>query len=597
MAQIPTVVAPTLTPPPEMNPTIAGNPGKAIAGAADEFASVADYGMQVADHIKKAQDEGTLLDASNKIDADIQHAKSELNAWTDFKHADELKQQTSDALREKYAEQYANRPDLWRHIEGYLGRELNTYGARVDVKSAQLTEEFNQATLTTSQRNTVNRAALAPTLNEKEFEWAQQDGNTDLMVRNGSISPMDGEKAKMLMRSQTIEAEVRNAANPMNRPEVMDAEMKMLNQYDGKSYVDPDKLAEMKDYLARQHEEAVTRWKEKDAHTIGGQLITNALSDATIVDTATGQKDFLKAAKNVADSDAPIEAKKFAQEYLEQQDGLQKRMTAENNKKIYDQESPRVTDLKQPLISSEVKNRALLPHTDPKWIPDEVKSQLLREIHQQEVYNREKNTTERMAMRQEASLDSADLLRSITSGHGYLQSEAELYQGEYAKLSKTDRKIAWSMMNIQGAKEYREAIDMMKNEYSVYPLTKEGAQKLSDDMGKLRQTVDEGKLVGPQIMEAAMQMVKPQKEAAQTSMVKTLLDGVMHWGIDPSDRQLKPTKMFDQSKPIAERNSMTGESTPRGKVTVQLPGEKPGQIPSSSLDKFKKDHPDAVVTQ
>jgi len=63
MPEIPQAVAPTLTPPPEMNPRIAGEPGRTMANAAEQMGSVADMGFQVAQKIKKAQDEGILLGA------------------------------------------------------------------------------------------------------------------------------------------------------------------------------------------------------------------------------------------------------------------------------------------------------------------------------------------------------------------------------------------------------------------------------------------------------------------------------------------------------------------------------------------------------
>src|SRR5277367_1568303 len=98
MPAIPTVTAPNLTSPPEMNPGIAGAPGRAMAGAADQLGQAADIGLAATERVKKAQDDGILMGAENSINADREHAESGLANWTDYTKADELKQQTADAL-------------------------------------------------------------------------------------------------------------------------------------------------------------------------------------------------------------------------------------------------------------------------------------------------------------------------------------------------------------------------------------------------------------------------------------------------------------------------------------------------------------------
>jgi hypothetical protein len=54
--EIPQAVAPTLTPPPEMNPRIAGEPGAAMANAAEQMGSVAEMGFHVAQKMQEAQE-------------------------------------------------------------------------------------------------------------------------------------------------------------------------------------------------------------------------------------------------------------------------------------------------------------------------------------------------------------------------------------------------------------------------------------------------------------------------------------------------------------------------------------------------------------
>ena len=46
-----------------------------------------------------------------------------------------------------------------------------------------------------------------------------------------------------------------------------------------------------------------------------------------------------------------------------------------------------------------------------------------------------------------------------------------------------------------------------------------------------------------------------------------------------------------------ELSQSSKQGAPSGMVTVQIPGSPPGQIPQAALDKFRKDHPNAQVTQ
>jgi len=512
-----------------MNPRAAGQVGEAISGAADQLGSAADYAMSVADRIKKAQDEGILLDATNKIDADIQTADKGLNTWTDYTNADQLKQQTADTLREKYAEQYGNRPELWRHIEGYLGKELNGYGARVDVKSAHLTEQFNQAALTVSNRNVVDRAAVAPTVDEMEYELAIGDGNINLMVQNGSISPVEGEKAKTLSRSQTIETRVRNAANPLNSPEVMQSEMDKLKQMEGKGYVEPEKLAEYQRYLGEALKVAKNHSSEVDVSQKGDAWMAKALNDPTIKDPETGNPDFLKVSQK-ADDDPDLKTKdrKYIRDEMEQRDGVQKRVIAERDAKSWNDIESQIYDPQKPLTSAEVKRRALLSPAEQGWIPPDVEKKALTTIAQVQRQNRVDNAPDRMFLRQQEAQKSAVIMNTLLGG-GYLTDKSELSKYVMQGLSKSDADLVWSLKNAANSKDYNDAITMMNNS-SLYQNDDAGNRHKADDLEKLRKTVEENKLTGPQILEAATQIMKPKVEAQKQKQIGNLLDNLFNSG-------------------------------------------------------------------
>jgi len=525
MPEIPQAVAPTLTPPPEMNPRIAGEPGRTMANAAEQMGSVADMGFQVAQKIKKAQDEGILLGAENQIGADIEKAQSGLANWTDYTHADQLKQDTATALQEKYAEQYGNRPDLWRHIEPYLVRQTNKFNGLIDKKSAQLTADYNEAQLFDSQLHTENEAATEPTIDGKERIWAIQDAKTDVMVKNGSIRAEKGEQAKKLLRSRTIATEVDHAANPMNAPEIMEAEMARLKEYEDKGYVDPDALERMQDQLATSYERALSRSDRIDVSKIGDAVISSDAKDPTLKDQSTGEIDYLQAAKRVDENpDLSTNVKKYVREEYEQRDVLQKRIVAERNQKIFNSLDDRIgnTDAKGgALTPSEVKQRRELHPSDPKWIPQEVADHSLKVMKQDAKEARATNMQERALARQQAAEDSYELVARLGSQPGYLT------RNDIPDLMKSNPKMKYSdalhvveMRSAQSDPNFQSAMKIFED------AANQGAMTLSDvgeaNIAMLKRA-KEG-VTGTDLLKFASETVRPHVEKD----IKNRLDQIVY---------------------------------------------------------------------
>ena len=593
MPEIPQAVAPTLTPPPEMNPRIAGRPGAAMADAAEQMGSVAEMGFHVAEKIKKAQDEGILLGAENQIGADIEKAQSGLANWTDYTHADQLKQDTATALQEKYAEQYGNRPDLWRHIEPYLVRQTNEFNGLVDKKAAQLTADYNESALIVSNNKTISDAANEPTLEGKQLHWAIGDAKITAMVQNHSISAVEGVNESQRIRTDTIETEVERAANPLNAPEIMEAEMTRLKEYEGKGIVKPDRLERMTDLLAKAYETALARSDRIDTSKIGDAVISSDAKDPTLKDQSTGEIDYLQAAKRVDDNpDLSTKVKKYVREEYEQRDALQKRIVAERNQKIFNSLDDRIgnTDAKGgALTPSEVKQRRELPPSDPKWIPQEVADHALKGLKQYEKETRATNAQERMMMRQETDYESAQVMRQMISTPGYIQSESELYTGDAAKLTKSDRAQVWASKNIKGAKEYEDAHKMMSAS-PIYPNTDEGNAKFSRDTLLLRQRVEANHLVGSQILDEAQKIMKPQEEVQHKEDVKGLLDNlwpvaksaIFRTPINPSELKFPPASSY------ADQESAARQAPEVGAIVdgYKFKGGDPGQ--QSNWEQVKK---------
>jgi hypothetical protein len=553
-----------------MNPRIAGSPGLALASTGDQFQGLMEYGAQEANLLKKAQDEGILLSAENQIGADMQAANANLERWTDYTKADQMKQDTADAIREKYAEKYGNRPDLWRTIEPYLGKELNSFNALVDRRSTVLTTEFNKGALYDSQLNAENDAATEPTLDGKERIWSIQDAKTDAMVRNGTMRADEAEVTKKMLRSRTISAEVERAANPLNSPEIMQAEIGRLKEYEGKGYVEAKELAEMQAHMGEAYKVATNRFDKVDVAKQVDATLATYKNDPTLKDPETGQFDYMKAAQKVdEDSNIPTKVKKDVREEFEQRDGVQKRVKAESDLKTLDHLDPQVENGQ--LTFQGISQRMLLTPQDQNYIPRTVGDHLLTRAATIQRENRTVNMQERMADRQEQAITSAQVLREAENTPGYYQHESELYQGDLSKLSNADRKTLWSSKNINGAKELRDAYELM-NSSPTYPNTPEGNAQLAKDKETLRETVANKKLMGKQVIDEAQGMMAPKIAAQKASWVKGALDNIWNVGTKFSNAErsvfgLSPYVSADQRQSLEnQRQSSDPGGTPLPKV-------------------------------
>lgn len=426
MAQIPTVVSPAEVSIPQINPSAAGAPGRALSDIGQTLEASMSFGEQVASALRKQQDEGILLDAENKISADMEKYDTALSAWTDYTNADQLKQNTADELRERYAEMYGNRPDLWQYIEPYLGRELNAYNRTVDAKTIDLTSHFNAAALTDSNLRAIQQAAVEPTLDGKEKIWAEQDAKIDMMVRNGTIWADQGEAQKKTNRARTIATEVDHATNPLNSPEVMEAEMQRLKDYEGKDYVDAQTMAALQDRLGHAYETAVNRQNTHDVlgkvNMAAGQLATMYGKDFAAQMTALSDPNIQKTL-GLVDKNGNPDARAIdeTRAYLKGQDAAQKEAEGDRDQKLLDHLTPDVLSGK--LTETEIKRRANLPEGSKDWIPARVADHLRTQAVQISRENRIENTQERALAKQEAADRSLEVVAQLGSQDGYLTKD------------------------------------------------------------------------------------------------------------------------------------------------------------------------------
>ena len=491
-----------------------------MAAAADQFAGLAEYGMRETSLLKKAQDEGIILAAENQIGADMEHAESEAQRWTDYTHADELKQQTADALREKYAEQYGNRPDLWRNLEPFLGKNLNHYNAVVDRRATVLTTDYNKAALSDSQLRAENDAAIEPTLDGKERIWAIQDAKTDAMVRNGSIGADHGEQTKRLLRTRTIATEVDHAANPLNAPEVMEAEMGRLKEYEGKGYVDSMDLERMNDLLGRAYKTALNRSDRVDVSRQGDAVLSSVKNDPTLKDPETREFDHMAAVKRVDDDPSvPTKVKKYVRQELEEEAGATQKLRNDNDQKMLDSLDPHVES--GALTFAELTRRENLAPGEKDWIPRRVADHLLTKAAQIQRENRVENMQERALMKQQAAEDSLELVARIGSQPGYLtRNDIPALLKENPKLKYSDALHVVEMRSAQTDPNFKAAMSIFEQ------AANNGVMTLSDvgeaNIALLKKS-KEG-LTGPDLLKYASETVRPNVEKD----IKNRLDQIVY---------------------------------------------------------------------
>lgn len=522
MPSIPTEVSPQFSQLPEQNPRIV--PGKALEQTGDQMQQSADYFGQIAGHLQTVQDQGMVLDAENQIAADMEKAHTGLSTWTDFTQSEQLKQTTADNLRQKYSEKYGDKPRIWRHIEPYIGQELNNFDKNVDVKSVQLTTHFNKAALLNSQLRAETDASNEPTVEGKEKVWAQQDAKTDLMVQNGSMFADEAEISKKLLRSRTITAEVDRAANPLNRPEVMESELERLKTYEGKGWVDPETMAQLQEHLGRAFEVATNRSDKVDVEKQGNALMDGYRNLPQLKDPETGEFDPLKAAKFVDDSDAPTKVKKYVRQEMEEEAGVSNKINNDRDQKQLDDLDPDVETSK--LTSRQISQRMSLPREDPNFISRRVGDHLLSKANAIQRENRIENNQNRALARQERMDKSAEIRDQLLSDPAYIADEPELTPYRLKGLSPGDANIVWKSKALNADPGWKMAVGMMQNSPIYDKNTDEGRAKLSHDMLGFAKTVENKKLSGSQITDELQKELHPQEQVVHNQTVKTLLDNI-----------------------------------------------------------------------
>lgn len=486
--------------------------------------------MQVSERIKKAQDDVILNTAQNEIDAEVEKYHSGLANWSPpieqlGTATEQMKSDAATSLKDSLAEKYGNRPDLMRHIESYADRELNSYNNHVDVKSADLTSKYGQASLMDSGLRTANQAALEPNFAAKELLWGNEFNKIDINQSNGIINPVQAAVMKRDIVTDTFDAEIRTAANALNTPESMKAAMDRLEAYKGNPYIKPEKLAQGQDYLTTAYDKAMIRAQNVDVSKQGDAVLASAKKDPTLTDPETGEFDHLAAAKKIDDDpNIPTKVKKYARTELEEEAGATQKLQNDKDQKMLDDLDPHVES--GALTFAELTRRENLAPGQKDYLPRRVADHLLTKAAQIQRENRVENMQDRALLRQERMDKSADIRDQLLSDPGYIADQNELTPYRLKGLNAGDANIVWKVRALNSDPGWKQAVETMTKSTLYDPSTDEGRAKFSKDLIGFAKTVENKKLTGSQITDELEKELHPQEEAQKTQTIKGLLDNI-----------------------------------------------------------------------
>ena len=230
MPEIPQAIAPTLTPPPEMNPRIAGEPGAAMANAAEQMGDVAQQGYQFAEKLRQAR---------NVVDVQ----KGEIGIGLLEKQAQEALK-TAGTDEQKQAIQQGFQEQAQEHIAQYkdpkVGEALRLYSASKSAdlqgtvlvaKTNDLIKDANATNILTGKKNSQEYVQAATShldtslIEGKEQLWLASLVHTAVMTEGEAKNEYD--KWLKASKMNTIGA-LANSPKPADRQAVI-AQLKSGN--------------------------------------------------------------------------------------------------------------------------------------------------------------------------------------------------------------------------------------------------------------------------------------------------------------------------------------------------------------------------------
>ena len=476
MPEIPQAVAPTLTPPPEMNPRIAGEPGAAMANAAEQMGSVADYGFHVAQKLQEAQETVDVKMGEVGIDKLEADAHAAMGKATTPEQMQDIQRGFEEKAQEAVNSQ--KNPKVSRALQFYGAHKSIGIQDLATVRQAKVITENDLAAndmLGTKYSGDYVLAAAAG----GDTTMAENDERILLAssVKHGTITQeqADAHYEKWLKASKmdTIGA-LANSPKPADRQAVI-AQLKSGNG----PLVDGMNLAERNTTLTAVEQ------KDRELNNLAeSQNLTSVLNNAydswdKFPFTNNGKGDFearinathnpewLKSVGAVTPDGKPdrLIGEKLEQEVTRQRAEWEKER-ADKDVKAIDKYEPNIAKMTRPQVFQ-------IPDSE---ISAHGRSYLLSKWDENYRINRSMSLAERQEAKQEQAQKSNDLKMSTIMDIGAGKLFTPLQIKTMTGLTKSDQvQVLGAMEAAQKGPEgasYRAALNLLSDTFTPPPLPK-----------------------------------------------------------------------------------------------------------------------------
>ena len=543
MPQIPTVVAPEDVASPRMSPEIAGEPGMALARTGEALTRTADYGLQVEEHVRAAQEHLALLTAGNQITAAFNTYQEKLARSGD---PDSLPD--PEAWKEGLKSQLGSDP---KYADPRVARALEVHidavgeGARHLTSMRQLTLQRQQEVgqLGELKQTVAFEMAEASDPDMRGLARGRYETAVTDAVRHGWVTPKEAETELRTLDSTAEDVEIVNAINKDNPSGIQAMIEKTQNHPELFRHLNPARFAELKKTLRSAYDVAENRHRERDIAGKGDPLIERYKNDVTLRDPETKEFDPLAAAKKLDDdSSIPTDVKKYVRTELEQQAAVSAKVQNSQFSKLLDHLDPQVES--GALTFRELTRRENLAPGTPDWIPRRVADALLSKAASIERENRALATQARVTASQERSIaaedrrlarqerldKSLDIRDELLGQPGHLLTREELAPYRLKGLSAGDANIVWQTKNIRGDPAWASAVQIIQKSPAFDLTTTDGRTEQSKFLTGFASRVESNHLTGEQITDELTKTLKPLEDERNKSTIRRLLDWVHQSG-------------------------------------------------------------------
>ena len=521
MPEIPTITAPTLTPPPEMNPRIAGEPGRAMANAAEQMGSVAEMGFHVAEKLQEAQETVDVKMGEVGIDKLEADAHAAIGKATTPEQMQDIQRGFEEQAQEAVNSQ--KNPKVSRALQFYGAHKSIGIQDLATVRQAKVTTENDLAAndmLGTKYSGDYVLAAAAG----GDTTMAENDEKILLAssVKHGTMTQekADAHYDKWLKASKmdTIGA-LANSPKPADRQAVI-AQLKSGNG----PLVDGMNLAERNTNLrtAEKIDNELTEMAGaqnlnsvlNNMHDAFGKFpyTNNGKGDYEARENAVDDGDFLKSIGAVDSNGKPdrVMGEKLQQEVTRQRAEWEKEQS-DKDQNIIAKHIPNVMKMSEAQVTA-LGSEGL----SPRGI-----SALEMERKRQIAEIRSSNLQERALTRQKAAEDSYELVARLGSQPGYLtKNDIPDLMKNNPKMKYSDALHVVEMRSAQSDPNFQSAMKIFED------AANQGVMTLSDvgeaNIAMLKRA-KEG-VTGTDLMKFASETVRPHVEKD----IKNRLDQIVY---------------------------------------------------------------------